>query len=152
MALENSFGELDQALAALREAVANLHVAVVEDGPERGAPLLVDQLGDAATELAGWVEEASRAAAAEPDPGRDPRTLETIGDRVLHAAQRCHELFSCERVQELGRLGRERGREWSLWSASIVAALERCQQALLDTQRALLTCRRDATAPVAARQ
>ena len=51
MALEASFQELDARLRSACEAFTDLRVAVVEDVPQRGAPLLVDQLGDAATDL-----------------------------------------------------------------------------------------------------
>jgi hypothetical protein len=148
MALEASFRELDARVKAVREAFANLRVAVVEDGPRRGAPMLIDQLGDAATDLLGWLEEAVEAGAEGLRQACRPRDLEAAQaallachERLQQAGQRfAADLLSCERVIEIHDLGRERGRAWQLWSESIKTSLDGCQAGLLGAGGAVLDC------------
>ncbi len=148
MALEASFRELDSRLKGAREAFTDLRVAVAEDSPQRGAPMLVDQLGDATTDLLGWLEEAAEAGAEGLRHAGRPRDLEaaqtallTCHERLQQVGQRfAADLMSCERVTEIHDLGRERGRAWSLWSGSVEKALDQCQATLLETEGALLGC------------
>lgn len=148
MALEASFRELDARLQAAREAFGDLRVVLVEDGPDRGAPALLDRLGDAATDLVGWFEEAADAAAEGVRHSGRPRDLEAAQaallvcqERLLQIAQRfTADLFNCEQVAEIHDLGRERGRSWRLWTTSVKKALGHCQDGLLETGRALLDC------------
>ena len=148
MALEASFRELDSRLKGAREAFTDLRVAVAEDSPQRGAPMLVDQLGDATTDLLGWLEEAAEAGAEGLRHASRPRDLEaaqtallTCHERLQQVGQRfAADLMSCERVTEIHGLGRERGRAWSLWSGSVEKALDQCQATLLETGGAVLGC------------
>jgi hypothetical protein len=148
MALEASFQELDARLQDAREAFTDLRVAVIEDVPQRGAPLLVDQLGDAATDLLGWLEEAAGAGAEGLSHAARPRDLEAAQAALLTCHERLHQtsrrlwadLTSCERVTEIHDLGRERGRAWRLWSESVEKALDQCQTALLEADGAVLGC------------
>lgn len=148
MALEASFQELDARLRSACEAFTDLRVAVVEDVPQRGAPLLVDQLGDAATDLLGWLEEAAGASAEGLGHAGRPRDLDAARDALLTCHERLHQvgqrlsagLTSCERVTEIHDLGRERGRAWRLWSESVEKALDQCQTALLEAGGAVLGC------------
>lgn len=151
MALEASFGVLATRLQAAQEAFSNLRVAVVEDGPSEGAPLLLDQLGDAVTDLLGWLEEAAEAAGEGVRQVRRPRDLE----RAQAALLTCHErwqktqerlaadLLCCARIVEIHDLGRERGRAWRQWSTSVLAALDQGQDCLLHAGGALLDCWRE---------
>jgi len=76
VALEATFHALDDRLTAVREAFTDLRVALQEDSPRQGAPLLVDQLGDAATDLLGWLEEAAEAGAEALRQAGRPRDLD----------------------------------------------------------------------------
>ena len=151
MALEASFRELDGRLQAAREAFTDLRVAVVEDGPQRGAPMLVDRLGDAATDLLGWLQEAAAAGAAGLRQAGRPRDLAAAQaalldchERVQQVAQRfAADLLNCERAAEIHDLGRERGRAWKLWATSVQTSLDRCQAGLLAAGAALLDCWRE---------
>jgi hypothetical protein len=148
MALEASFRELDTRVRGAREAFNNLRVAVVEDGPQRGAPMLLDQLGDAATDLLGWLEEAAEAGGEGLRHAGRPRDLEaaqaallTCHERLQQVGQRfAADLLSCERVAEIHDLGRERGRAWKLWSESVERSLDHCQSGLLGAGGAVLDC------------
>ncbi|MFL6196151.1 MAG: hypothetical protein ACJ75H_18370 [Thermoanaerobaculia bacterium] len=148
MAVEASFRELDDRIKAVREAFSNLRVAVVEDGPRRGAPMLVDQLGDAATDLLGWLEEAAEVGAEGLRRAGRPRDLEAAQAALLACHERLQqvgqrfatELLNCERVTEIHDLGRERGRSWQLWSESIEKSLDHCQTGLLGAGGAVLEC------------
>jgi hypothetical protein len=148
MALAASFRELDARLQAAREAFTDLRVAVVEDSPERGAPMIVDRLGDAATDALGWLTEAADAGAEGLRQAERPRDLEAAQLALLACQERLHQvahrfaadLLSCERVTEIHDLGRERGRTWKLWSASVKEGLDHCQAGLLGAAGALLDC------------
>jgi hypothetical protein len=151
MALAASFRTLATRLQETREAFTDLRVAVVEDGPRSGAPVLVDQLGDAATDLLGWIEEASAAAVEALREAERPRDLEgaqgallTCQEHWQQTVQRfAADLLNCARVVEIHDLGRERGRAWRLWSESVETALDGCQQGLLGTGSALSDCWRE---------
>lgn len=151
MALEASLRELGTRLQAAREAFDDLRVAVVEDGPRKGAPVLVDQLGDAATDLLGWIEEAIEAAAEGLREAERPRDLDAAQAALLTCHERSQQiarrfaadLLNGERVSEIHDLGRERGREWRLWSKSVKGALACCQEGLLGISGALLDCWRE---------
>lgn len=151
MALEARFGELATRLQDAQEAFTGLRVAVVEDGPSEGAPILLDQLGDAVTDLLGWLEEAAAAAREGMHHVRRPRDL----DRAQAALLACQEhwqqaqerlaagLLGTAHVIEIHDLGRERGRAWRQWSASVLDALDQGQGCLLHTGGALLDCWRE---------
>ena len=151
MALEASFKELQARLSTAREAFTDLRVAVVEDSPQKGAPVLVDQLGDSATDLLGWLEEAAEAAAQGLHEAERPRDLEAAEDALLTCAERCQQvaqsfaagLLSCERIVAVHELGRERGREWRLWSGSVQEAVHHGQESLLAAFEALFGCFRE---------
>lgn len=151
MALEASFKELQARLSTAREAFTDLKVAVIEDSPRKGAPVLVDQLGDAATDLLGWLEEATEAAAQGLAEAERPRDLEGAEAALLTCAERCQQvaqrfasgLLSCNRIVEIHDLGRERGREWRLWSGSVEEAIHHGQEGLLGAFEALFGCFRE---------
>jgi hypothetical protein len=146
VALEATFRALDDRLKGVREAFTDLRVALQEDSPRRGAPLLVDQLGDAATDLLGWLEEAAEAGDEALGHAGRPRDLEAVQSGLLTCHERLHQvaqrfaadLLSYERLGEIRDLGRERGRAWSLWSASVGKALDQCQAGLLAAGDAVL--------------
>jgi hypothetical protein len=148
VALEATFRALDDRLKGVREGFTDLRVALQEDSPQRGAPLLVDQLGDAATDLLGWLEEAAEAGVEALRQAGRPRDLDAVQSALLTCHERLHQvaqrfaadLLSCERVGEILDLGRERGRAWSLWSASVAKALDQCQGSLMATGGAILDC------------
>ena len=151
MALEASFKELLARLTGAREAFTDLRVAVIEDSPRKGAPVLVEQLGDAATDLLGWLEEAAEAADLGLREAERPRDLEGAEAALLTCAERCQQvaerfassLLSCERIVSIHDLGRERGREWRLWSGSVEEAIHHGQEGLLGVFGALFGCFRE---------
>jgi hypothetical protein len=148
MALEATFRALDERLKGAWEILTDLSVALREDSPRQGAPILVERLGDAATDLLGWLEEAVEAGAEALRQAGRPRDLDAVQSALLTCHERLHQigqrfaadLLSCERVSEIHDLGRERGRAWSLWSASIEKALDQCQAGLLAADGAVLDC------------
>jgi hypothetical protein len=153
MAIETRFAELAGDLQALGEALDGLRVALVEDRPRQGAPLLLDQLGDATLDLLGWLQEAAAAAAAGRREAERPRDLEAAQGALLAAQERvqriavrfAEDLLNCRRVTEIGALGRERGREWRRFSDSVERSLDDCQQRLLRVGQALFNCWDDLT-------
>ena len=148
MALETRFNELDGRLQALGEALNDLRISVAEDRPRQGAPLLVDQLADAVMELLGWHAAAAAAAAAALAGAGRPRDLDgaqggllACQDGLQHIADRfAADLLNSRRLAQLGDLGRERGREWRLWAATVGGALDQCQQGLLACGQAAGNC------------
>jgi hypothetical protein len=148
VALEATFRGLDARLQGTREAFTDLQVAVSEDSPRRGAPMLVDRLADAATDLLGWLEEAAEAGADALRQAGRPRDLEAVQAALLTCHERLHQvgqrfsadLLNCERTAEIHDLGRERGREWKLWSKSVEKSIDQCQAGLLGAGGAVLDC------------
>ncbi len=168
MSIATHSAELAGDLRALGEALDGLRVALAEDRPRDGAPLLLDQLGDAAVDLLGWLQDAEAAAAAVRREAGRPRDLEAAQGALLAtqegvqrmAVRFAEDLLNCRRVTEIGALGRERGREWRRFSESVQRSLDDCQQRLLRAGQALCTCWDDLTglagpglpAPAAARK
>jgi hypothetical protein len=153
VSIETHFAELGGDLEALGEALDGLRVALAEDRPREGAPLLLDQLGDAAMDLLGWLQEAAAAAAAGRRGAERPRDLEAAQTALLAAQERvqriamrfAEDVLNCRRVTEIGALGRERGREWRRFSDSVQRSLDDCQQRLLRVGQALCNCWDDVT-------
>jgi hypothetical protein len=148
MALETRCGELAARLQSLGEALDDLRLAVAEDRPRQGAPLLLDQLADAVLDLLGWHQEAAAAAAAARSGAGRPRDLDGAQTGLLacqDALQRIAErftadLFNTRRLSQIGDLGRERGREWRRWAESAGGALDECQRGLLACGQAAAAC------------
>ena len=151
MALESAFRSLCEQLQELRESLTALRLTVVEDRPLEGEAVLVDQFGDAAEDVLGWLEEASMtagqgyAAACFPqDIGRAARALVSTHEQLQQITCRAAaNLLTYERIDGLMRLGRQRKREWLAWSGVVREALEKCQQSLDESSRTLLVCWRE---------
>jgi hypothetical protein len=146
--LERTFGELCAALQRLHDDLAALRVTVVEDKPLTGEVMLVDDFGNAAEDVLGWVKQALaqamesyRAVSAQVDQERARATLADCQEQFHQAVQRFSTgLMAYERVRSLMRLGRHRKGEWRAWCGSVKESLDRCQPQLLIIYQALLAC------------
>jgi hypothetical protein len=135
MAIETVFCHLSQKFAAMREALASLHLTAVEDRPQRDEVMLMDRLDDMVQELTGWCEEGSlaakraRRAVTHPvDFATARAALTTANHRFLSLEYGFHdELVTHRVIDELLRLGRRRPPEWMGWAKSVVEALEACR-------------------------
>lgn len=148
MLLERTFGELCVALRRLQDDLAALRVTVVEDKPLAGEVMLVDDFGNAAEDVLGWVKQALAqsmesyaAVSAQFDQERARAALADCQEQFHQAVQRFSTgLMEYERVGSLMRLGRQRKGEWQAWCGSVKESLDRCQPQLLAIYRALLAC------------
>lgn len=162
MALERAFQLLREQLRLLKEALDELQLNVSGDyhpqsqsqqridgdsGREQ-APLPVQQLADAVSELQGTIEEAQHAAAGAERAVRYPQNLlET--QLALIVIQRCmnrvlktflEDVSAYDAMQTLFVMGRRKGGKWPEWVALVKTVVEACRVPLYETFQALSEC------------
>jgi hypothetical protein len=148
LALEATCLNLCSRLQQLRDALAEVHLGVVEDRPMPGDAVLVDVFGNTAEDLIGWLDEALDAAGAAREAVAPPvrlddahRALGTCHERFHEVAHRYGaDLVSFRKIADLRSLGRKRRGEWLAWTGSIQDSLERCRAPLHDAGLALVRC------------
>jgi hypothetical protein len=148
MALEAAFEDLTSQLRKLRDVLQGVQLTAVEDRPERGAVVLVDEMGDAAEELLGQLEDAlgaankaRRAAGPSLDLNRTRRHLAESQESFRPLSQTVYaNLLSYERIAALLQFARERGRQWMAWVNSVRQGLERTRPALEAVDLAYFRC------------
>jgi hypothetical protein len=162
MAIERAFQLLCEQLRLLKEAVDELYLNVsgdyhpespsqqrVDGDPGREqAPLPVQQLADAVSELQGAIEEAQHAAARAERAVRHPwRLLET--HLALIVIQRCmngvlkillEHVSAYGTMQTLIVMGRRKGGKWPEWVALVKTVIEACRAPLYETFQAISEC------------
>ena len=151
MTLASRFGELAQVYRELEEVAGDWRIQVVEDHPLWGEPAVVDWLEDRASKFLALIEEGTEAAVKGAYALETPADLHAAGMELMAAQDRFNhlsraytaELASYSRIDELVRIGRERGGEWALWSATVRHALESCQDRVFRLADALLECWRE---------
>jgi hypothetical protein len=147
VALETTFGELNNQFKRLQDNLVALRLTIAEDKPLTGEAMLVDRLEDSTTETMGLIEEclsASRLAqkaVTHPALDRARRALNKCQDR-FHRAERqfSDELISYEKLRDLASLGGKRGREWASWAGSVKHGLEQCREPLDGASKAMAAC------------
>ena len=143
---------VESALSAVRAAAGRLHEAVqellliaVEDGPRSIELHLATIMHDAALDLAAEAEQA--AGALGEDGLREDMRRAVAAQQVAQYQARINmlgavlvrELASPERITGLAALGADRGREAGAWAEETVRCIETCQHLLwTDVQPALL--------------
>lgn len=148
MTLEASFQSLRMQFQRLRDTMSALHVTIVVDKPVKNDVALVDEIGNTAEDLLGCLEEALIAAHEGWQAVEYPLNLHRARRALVISQQQYNyfsrrlstDLMSYERISDLTSLGSERKGEWSAWSSSVRAALERCQQPSYDVSQALFIC------------
>jgi hypothetical protein len=150
VALKAVFKDLRDSLARLREALASVRIAVVEDRPSRGEAPMVDRLADALDDLQGDLAEAiaaaedAEAAAQSVDAHRARDALALAHDRFIRVEYKfLLEVASRNQFDDLAHLGKSRGGEWAAWVRTVTDSLDRCRTCLPETDRAVLACWRD---------
>jgi hypothetical protein len=147
MAMRESYNTLASAVAHLDDALTGLRFTVVEDEPSP-SHALVTAFGDAVEDLSGWLREAApsvvagaRAASDQSDLQAVWRGLEAGQEAANRMGQRLSEdLLAYDVVDQLSRLGRERGREWASWASTVRQGLDDVQGRLHLVNAALLEC------------
>jgi hypothetical protein len=145
VAIAVTFEELVAAFGRLRDALQGLQLTVVEDRPPRNEVLMVERLGDAIDDLRGWLEEglagasdALNAVGTPFDADGARQALATANDRFIRLEYKFFlDVTSYEVVDNLIRFGRQRGREWLRWTASVKEALAQCPMPLRDVAEGL---------------
>jgi hypothetical protein len=138
-------------LRRLQDDLAALRVMVVEDKPLAGEVMLVDDFGNAAEDVLGWVKQALDqatesylAVSAQFDHERARAALADCQEQFHRAVQRFSTgLMAYEQVVALMRLGRQRKGEWRAWCGSVKESLDRCQPHTLTIYQSLLACWQD---------
>ncbi len=143
--VESALSAVQASAGRLHEAVQELLLIAVEDGP-RGIELhLATIMHDAALDLAAEGEQAWAAVRSRgPDHDRPragtPQQLVECQARInALGAVLVRELAVPERINHLTALGRDYGREAGAWAEEIVRCIQTCQDLLwTDVQPALL--------------
>jgi hypothetical protein len=146
-----AFRALIADLAGLREGLTDLDVTIHEDRPLTDDVALADRLADAAQDVAGWVEECARAAAAGRKEARRESRTGALGEALVA----CQEYFaraslrftadlgSRDLMEALSAVGKERGGEWWGWADGVKQAVDRCQPLLHAVMTDLFACCRE---------
>jgi hypothetical protein len=143
--VESALSVVRTAAVRLHEAVQELLLIAVEDGPQGIELHLTTIMHDAALDLAAEAEQATGALGQ--DGPREGMRRAVGAQQVAQYQARINmlgavlvrELASPERITGLAALGADRGREAGAWAEEIVRCIETCQHLLwIDVQPALL--------------
>jgi hypothetical protein len=151
VALETALSNLCSSLRALYRVLDELRYTVTEDVPESGSVILVDQAGEAVTELLGLSKECMDAGEGAEKAGSQPydpnklRRLLTVSQTQFHHLAHIYtaSLLSYEQVNALVQFGRRRGPEWAAWVTSVREGVEKCLPALEAAEDAYFQCWRE---------
>ena len=151
MAIETVFQELTTRFEAMREALQNLGLTVIEDRPLRDEVVLVDRLGDVVDELRGWAAEGLAAAAQAERAVADPlngyrarQALAEANERVIRLEYKfLGEAASYETIGDLRHFAHKQGREWLGWLRGVQDGLQACRETLHGLDAALLQAWRE---------
>jgi len=145
MTAESARSAMHAAAGRFHEAVQELLLIAVEDGPRNVELHLATIIHDAALDLAAEGEQAwavLQASARHDDRPRavTPRQLAEYQARILAlGAVLVRDLAVAGRLNDLAGLGRNHGREAGAWADEIVRCIETCQHLLwTEVQPALL--------------
>jgi hypothetical protein len=158
VATEKIFGEMEDHLRTLQEALEALGTTVDEDKPTRDDVVVASRLSDDLLAVRGVLEEvlaaaavACRAVAYPLDNDRARRALTACQQqfqRFAHAFS--FELAGYDRIDDLTSVGRERGREWLDWVSVVKQTLEQCQMLLEEVGNGLFLCWQELAERIAA--
>jgi hypothetical protein len=91
-------------------------------------------------------EEAHRAVLDSWDAGRARRALIRCQKKFHRFASHfASELGSCDRIEDLRTVGKERGQDWLNWVTVVTQALDQCRELLEEARNALFLCWQDLT-------
>jgi hypothetical protein len=143
--VESALSAVQAAAGRLHEAVQELLLIAVEDGPQGIELHLTTIMHDAALDLAAEAEQAADALRpGERDEGvsraATSRHVAQCQDRVnMLGALLARDLAAPQRITDLAALGNDHGREAGAWADEIIRCIETCQNLLwTDVQPALL--------------
>jgi hypothetical protein len=153
MALETAFKEVNTQMRSLHDVFLDLRLAIVDERPAMGDPVLVDVFGDVADDLLAWLSAALICVGKGTQAARHPTQLGEARRHLVSSQEQFNNishrfwsnLNSYERVSELVYLGRDRGGDWLVWAHTVKERLERCRQPLYSTNLALFRCWKELT-------
>jgi hypothetical protein len=151
--VEQAFGDLLCQIRELQESLDALGRTADEDKPVRDDVVVASTLSDAVLAGRGFLvearqaaEEAHRAVLHTLDADRARRALVRCQKRFHHfAGHFASELGSCDRIDDLRTVGRERGQAWANWVSVVSQALEQCRALLEEVRNALFLCWQELT-------
>jgi hypothetical protein len=151
--IEHAFCELLGQLRELDEALEALGRTADEDKPMQDDVVIASILSDAVLAERGFLEEARQAAEeayrAALDPGNAARTRGALicCQKEFHrfAGHFASELGSCDRIEDLRTLGKERAQGWLNWTTVVTQTLEQCRELVEKVQNALFLCWQELT-------
>ncbi|MGI8567741.1 MAG: hypothetical protein ACR2KT_00940 [Methylocella sp.] len=148
MTIEQTFRDMLCRLRELQETLDALGTTVDEDKPRKDDVVVASILSDAVLAGRGFLEEALQAAEEAHRALLDGTRRALIRcQKQFHrfAAHFASELGSCDRIDDLRNVGRERGQEWLNWVTVVKQVLERCRELLEEARNALFLCWQELT-------
>ena len=147
MAVEATFRELSKSLHKLHDAL-NAVLLTVGDKPPSKESALADDLEGTVLDTMGTLNEARKAALSARRAVGDAPDLDRARKELTVCRERLHQLEKelasglalSEKLEELLRLGSERGGEWRPWGDAVKRGIEQCREPLEQTSKALAAC------------
>jgi len=148
MALEAAIRNLNTQILKLHGEIRPVMLTVMEDMPDSNTNALIEKLTDHLMELRGLTDGMISEAVDAQQSASYPVNYE----RMRHALSGVQEkynrllrmfsmdLVSYQQLNQLAKLGRERGRAWLPWANTTREGLERCQAPIYDINHALFQC------------
>jgi hypothetical protein len=148
VALQEAFIQLAERFRRLVEVTSDLRVSAVEDYPRGDKPLFVDWLSDSVVQFESMAEEGLDAAKGAAVAAGYPVDMERLRKQLIVAQRSFNDLLRSfisdllirPGLSDLGRVGRQRGSEWQLWTDAVIQSVAQCEQPLFDTSEALFRC------------
>jgi hypothetical protein len=148
VAIEKTFAELQRQLRALQEALEALGTTVDEDRPKQDDVIVAARLSDDLLAARGLLEEtlvaADNACSAASYPLDAERARRALTLCQQHFQSFAHafsfELAGHSRFDDLGSVGRERGRSWAEWVSVVSQGLEQSTALVQDITNTLFRC------------
>jgi hypothetical protein len=146
--IEHAFCELLVQLRELDEALEALGRTADEDKPMQDDVVIASILSDAVLAERGFLEEARQAAEEAYRAALDPSNAARARGALICCQKEFHrfaghfasELGSCDRIEDLRTVGKERGQGWLNWTTVVTQALEQCRGLVEEARNALFLC------------
>ena len=153
MAIEHAVRDLLCQLRELQETLDALGRTADEDKPTKGDVIVASILSDAVLAGCGFLEEARQAAEEVHravldswDTGHARRALIRCQKRFHRfAGHFAAELGSCDRIDDVRSVDKERGQAWLSWATVVTGALAQCRELMEEVRNALFLCWQELT-------
>jgi hypothetical protein len=153
MTIDQAFRDLLSQLREIQEALDALGRTADEDKPMRDDVVVASIVSDAVLAGRGFLEEARQAGTEAHGAVLDSLDANRARQALIRCQKKFHrfathfasELGSCDRIDDLRSIGRERGQAWANWVMVVTEALEQCRALVEEVRNALFLCWQELT-------